>query len=164
MCVFRYSITLTEFFRAKNHISQGKNILQNVNITIINKLKQILAISLYRLGKNVFGFHWHKRKYNNAKRSIPAYPTFVNDDPLDLHLWPVTSKINRVYSLNIINMSVKFDEEVHNSLVSISFTSLFLYMSIVTLNFDLYPPKSIEFILSRWLTCLPSSMKKHTTV
>ena len=30
------------------------------------------------------------------------------------------------------------------------------------LNFDLWPSKSIEFILSPWLTCLPSSMKKHT--
>ena len=25
-------------------------------------------------------------KYNNAKRSIPAHPTFVNDAPRDLHL------------------------------------------------------------------------------
>ena len=40
---------------------------------------------------------WKKKKYNNAKRSIPAHPTFVNDDHRDLHLWPVTSKINRVY-------------------------------------------------------------------
>ena len=33
-------------------------------------------------------------------------------------------------------MSAKFDEEAHNSLVSIMFTSLFSYMSIVTLTFD----------------------------
>ena len=26
-------------------------------------------------------------KYNNAKRSIPAHPTFVNDAHRDLHLW-----------------------------------------------------------------------------
>ena len=44
-------------------------------------------------------------------------------------------------------MSVKFDEEVQNGIVSIVFTSLFLYMSIVTLNFDLCPPKSIGSIL-----------------
>ena len=25
-------------------------------------------------------------KYNNAKRSIPAHPTFVNDNHRDLHL------------------------------------------------------------------------------
>ena len=34
-------------------------------------------------------------------------------------------------------MSAKFDEEAHNGLVSIAFTSLFPYMSIVTLTFDL---------------------------
>ena len=45
------------------------------------------------------------------------------------------------------NMSVKFDEEAHNGLVSIMFTSLFPYMSIVTFTFDLWPSKSIGFIL-----------------
>ena len=36
------------------------------------------------------------------------------------------------------NMSTKFDQEAHNyGLVSIVFTSLFPYMSIVTLTFDL---------------------------
>ena len=49
-------------------------------------------------------------------------------------------------------MSAKFDEEVHNSLFSIMFTSLFPYMSIVTSNFDLWPPKSIE------LQCNPLTM------
>ena len=34
-------------------------------------------------------------------------------------------------------ISAKFDEEAHNGLVSIAFTSLFQYMSIVTLTFDL---------------------------
>ena len=37
-------------------------------------------------------------------------------------------------------------------------------MSIVTLTFDLWPPKSIGFILSSRLTCLPSLIKKSTTV
>ena len=37
----------------------------------------------------------------------------------------------------MVNMSAKVDEETHNSLVSIMFTSLFRYMSIVTLTFDL---------------------------
>ena len=46
------------------------------------------------------------------------------------------------------NMSAKFDEEEHTGLVSILFTSLFPYMSIVTLTFDIWPPKSIGFILS----------------
>ena len=62
------------------------------------------------------------------------------------------------------NMSAKFDQEAHNGLVSIVFTSLFPYMSIVTLTFDLWPPKSIASILSPWLTCLPSLIKKYTMV
>ena len=41
----------------------------------------------------------------------------------------------------MVNMSAKFDKEIHNSLVSIMFTSLFPYMSIVTLTFDLWPKK-----------------------
>ena len=82
----------------------------------------------------------------------------------DLDLWPPTSKINRVHPLTMANMSAKFDQEAHNSLVSIVFTSLFPYMSIVTLTFDLWPPKLIGFILSSWLTCLPSLTKKHATV
>ena len=104
-------------------------------------------------------------KYNNAKRSIPAQPTFVNDTHGDLDLWPLNSKINRVHPLTMPNMSAKFDQEAHNSLVSIMFTSLFPYiMPIVTLTFDLWPPKSIGFILSPCLTCLPSLIKKHSTV
>ena len=82
----------------------------------------------------------------------------------DLDLWPLTSKINRVHPLTMVNMSAKFDKEIHNCLVFIKFTSLFPYMSIVTLTFDLWPPKSIGFILSSWLTCLPSLTKKHATV
>ena len=35
------------------------------------------------------------------------------------------------------SMSAKFDEEAYNGLVSIVFTILFPYMSIVTLTFDL---------------------------
>ena len=35
-----------------------------------------------------------------------------------------------------MHMSAKFDEEIHNGLVSILFTSLFPYMSIVTLTFE----------------------------
>ena len=35
----------------------------------------------------------------------------------------------------MVNISVKFDKEIHNSLVDILFTSLFPYMAIVT--FDL---------------------------
>ena len=41
------------------------------------------------------------------------------------------------------NMSAKFDEGAHSGLVSILFTSLLLYMFIVTLTFDFRPPKSM---------------------
>ena len=35
----------------------------------------------------------------------------------DLEFCPVTSKINRIYSFAVVNMSAKFDEETHNGLV-----------------------------------------------
>ena len=41
------------------------------------------------------------------------------------------------FTLTMVNMSAKFDEEAHNGLVSILFTSLFPYISIVTLTSDL---------------------------
>ena len=82
----------------------------------------------------------------------------------DLDLWPLTSKIKMAHPLTMANMYAKFDEEAHSGLVSIVFTSLFPYMSIVTLTFDLWPLKSIGFILSSKWTCLPSLMKRHTTV
>ena len=44
---------------------------------------------------------------------------------------------NRVHPLIMCNMSAKFDKQIQNGLVSIVFTSLFPYMSIVTLTFDL---------------------------
>ena len=37
----------------------------------------------------------------------------------------------------MVNISAKFEEDIHNGLVSIVFTSLYPYMSIVTLTFDL---------------------------
>ena len=37
----------------------------------------------------------------------------------------------------MVNMYGKYDQEAHNGLVSIVFTSFFPYMSIVTLTFDL---------------------------
>ena len=52
-------------------------------------------------------------KYNTAKRSIPAHPTFVNDAHRDLHLWPVTFKINWIHPLTMANMPVKLNEEAH---------------------------------------------------
>ena len=35
---------------------------------------------------------------------------YYNDSLSDLDLWPVTSKINRVHPLVIVNMTAKFDE------------------------------------------------------
>ena len=46
------------------------------------------------------------------------------------------------------NLYAKYDGEAHNGLVSSLFTSLFPYMSFVTLTFDLWPPKLIGSILS----------------
>ena len=37
----------------------------------------------------------------------------------------------------MVNIYANFDEEIRNGIVSIVFTSLFPYMSIVTLTFDL---------------------------
>ena len=36
----------------------------------------------------------------------------------------------------MVKMSANFDEEAHNGLVSVVFTSLFPFMTIVTLTFD----------------------------
>ena len=47
----------------------------------------------------------------------------------------------------MVNMSAKFDQETQNGLVAIVSTILFPYMSIVTLTFDFWPPKSIGSIL-----------------
>ena len=37
----------------------------------------------------------------------------------------------------MVNISAKFDEEIRNGVVSIMFTNIFPYISIVTLTFDL---------------------------
>ena len=40
----------------------------------------------------------------------------------DLDLWPLTSKINRVHPLIMVNLSAKFDKKICNGSVSIVFT------------------------------------------
>ena len=70
----------------------------------------------------------------------------------DLDLWPMTFNINSIHPLTMVNMSAKFDQEAHNGLVAIVFTSLFPYVILVHCNLDLWPPKSIGSILSPWLT------------
>ena len=55
---------------------------------------------------------------------ITLYHTYIDFTWINLSIYlPLTSKINRVHPLFIANMSVKLDKEVHNSLVSIAFTS-----------------------------------------
>ena len=46
-------------------------------------------------------------------------------------------QINRVHPLTMVNMSANFDKETQDRLVAIVFTSLFPYIPIVTLTFDL---------------------------
>ena len=46
----------------------------------------------------------------------------------DLDLWHLTSKINGIHPLIMVNMSAKFDKETCNGVVSIVFTSLFPYI------------------------------------
>ena len=58
-------------------------------------------------------------------------------------------------------MYPKFDRDAHNGSVSKAFTRVLPYKSMVTLTFDLWPKKSIGFILLPWLTCLQSLIKKH---
>ena len=56
----------------------------------------------------------------------------------DLDLWPLTSKINRVHPLIMVNMSAKFDQEICNGLVSIMFTCLSPYNNYVHCDIDLW--------------------------
>ena len=51
--------------------------LDNVFVTSISKETRMAAF---------LGMHDSPTKYTNAKRSIPAHPTFVNDTHRDLHL------------------------------------------------------------------------------
>ena len=61
-------------------------------------------------------------------------------------------------------MSAKFDRDAHNGSVSIMFTQFLPYKFTVTLTFELWPPKSIVFILLPWLTVRKILTLKYTTV
>ena len=74
-------------------------------------------------------------KYNNAKRSLPAHPTFVNN----LDFWPLASKRNRVHRRIIVNMYAKVDEDAQND--SVLFSQSFSFK--VHYDHDLWPLKSI---------------------
>ena len=94
--------------------------------------------------------------WQRSKLQSPFYGVH-NDKVWQTHthmIWPLTSKINRGHPFI---MSAKFEEDAYKSSISIMFTKLFpyRYMSIVTLTltFTLWPPKSIEFILSPRLRC-----------
>ena len=64
----------------------------------------------------------------------------------------------------MVTLSAKFDEEAHNGLGSIVFTSLFPYMFIVTLNVWPVTSKINKACSLTMVNTLPSSIKKHTTV
>ena len=83
---------------------------------------------------------------------------------LYLSIVTLTLKINRGHHLIMGNMCIKFNENTLNSLVSIVFTRLCPYLSIVTLTFDLWSWKSIGFIVSSWAICVLSLIKIHSMV
>ena len=137
-------IRLWHFFAAMKNLIVYLAIAKIIMLTIFGPISSLFLIKInavylteWNIIENYKCPNCKEIKYNNAKRSIPAHPTFVNDSHHDLHLWPVTSKINRVHPLPIVNMSAKFDEEAQNGLVSIVLTRLLPYMSIVTLTSDL---------------------------
>ena len=74
----------------------------------------------------------------------------------DLQLWPVTSKINRVYSLTMVNMSAKFDDQLLNGLVFIVFTWLFPCQLWLTSKINRVHPLTIANT--------PAKFDKDTTV
>ena len=91
--VERVNLSTSQALYTKNCIRH--NILSWYPIIIRHKMIIGLFIRIKILAFNKSD---HKIiKYNNAKRSIPAHPTFVNDTHRDLHLWTVTSKITGVY-------------------------------------------------------------------
>ena len=74
----------------------------------------------------------------------------------------VTSEINRIYSLTLVYMSAQVRVR---STQRLSLYPVYKLISIyIRCDLDLWPPKSIVFIVSPWLTSLTSLMKKHTLV
>ena len=70
----------------------------------------------------------------------------------------MTSKVNRVHPLDMYAM---FNKDAHNGPVSIVFTRLLLYKSIMTLTLT---SKINRVHHVPWLTCQPSLTKMHTKV
>ena len=69
----------------------------------------------------------------------------------DLDLWSPTSKINRVHSFIMINISAKFDEEAHNGVVCIVFTRYTQgHMDSRTDAALLYPPETRGPGITKW--------------
>ena len=135
------------------------------NLTMLSIVTRISAVTskIYRvhpLAMVTLSAKFDEEAHNSLG-SIVFTSLFPYMFIVTLNVWPVTSKINKACSLTMVNTrtSAEFDEEAHNSLVSIVFTSLFQYISIVTLTFHLWPPKSIGSILFLWLIYLPSSIK-----
>ena len=84
-------------------------------------------------------FREPKYKYNNAKRSNPAHPTFVNDAHGGLHLSLVTSKINWVHPLTMDNMPAKVQWRGTQCLSPYRVHKLISIHVHVTCELDLWP-------------------------
>ena len=70
----------------------------------------------------------------------------------------------RINPLFLGNICAKFEQNTLNDLISIVITRLFPLLIFLTLTFDLWPVKSIGFILSSWATSVPCLIKIHSTV
>ena len=68
-----------------------------------------------------------QRQNSKGQRQHPCTPNICQW--FQLWPWPLNSKIKRIHPHTKANMSAKFDEEAHNVLVFIVFTSLFQYTS-----------------------------------
>ena len=128
-----YSILNTKYNNAKRsiptHATFVNNAHRDLHLWPPKSIKVILLPWLTCLPSLI--------KKHTTVLSLTCSQAYLIDVHCVLDLWTVTSKINRVYSLTVVNLSAKFDEKAHVGSVYIVSTSLFPYMSIVTLTFDL---------------------------
>ena len=69
----------------KTSCSQCHHTISSVCDNVLNSSHLICHLGTYQLISMLL---ITAKKYNNAKRSIPAHSTFVNDVHRFLHLWP----------------------------------------------------------------------------
>ena len=118
----------------KKFIRTGKN-YRNSQVIGLDRY-QFRQVSLYN----------DMYEQDNAKHSIPAHPTFVND----LDLWSMSLKINRFHPLLKDNICVTFDKDTLKGYLSINFIRWIQYLTIMT--FDLWSYKLIHVIHSSQTT------------